>query len=109
WPLGNSGTYRSGATAECEPCNGLVDADSSDPYCAACRHNRTIPNLDSADNVAHWRKIELAKHRLFYTLLKLRLPLTTRPKDPDGLAFDFLAGPRPGAATVITGHSGGLI
>ena len=56
--------------------------------------------------------IEVAKHRLFYTLLRLRLPLTTRPEDPEGLAFDFLAdttdGPQ-GSAPVMTGHSNGLI
>ena len=50
-----------------------------------------IPDLSQAENLANWRKIEIAKHRLFYTLLKLRLPLTTRLEDPEhGLAFDFL-------------------
>ena len=34
-----------------------------------------IPDLSLPDNLAHWRMIEIAKHRLFYTLLKLRLPL----------------------------------
>ena len=101
--------YRYCANADHDACNWLVDAKNSSLYCAACRHNRTIPDLSSADNVGHWRKIEVAKHRLFYTLLKLRLPLTTRPQDPDGLAFDFLAGPPPGAGAVVTGHSGGLI
>ena len=43
----------------------------------------------------HWRKIEFAKHRLFYTLLQLRLPLTTRAEDPNGLAFDFLSPAAP--------------
>ena len=28
-----------------------------------------------------WRKIELAKHRLFYTLMKLKLPLDERKDD----------------------------
>ncbi len=30
----------------------------------------------SPSNLANWKRIETAKHRLFYTLLKLRLPLT---------------------------------
>jgi hypothetical protein len=104
--------YRYCANAEYGVCNWLIASDSPDTFCAACRHNRMIPDLSLPDNAAHWRKIEIAKHRLFYTLLKLRLPLTTRPEDPDGLAFDFLAVPLTSShasAPVMTGHSGGLI
>ena len=57
-----------------------------------------IPDLSQPENQAHWRKIEFAKHRLFYTLLKLRLPLTTKLEDPNGLAFDFLSNPIGAAA-----------
>jgi hypothetical protein len=104
--------YRYCANAEYGVCNWLIACDSPDTFCAACRHNRMIPDLSLPENAAHWRKIEIAKHRLFYTLLKLRLPLSTRPEDPDGLAFDFLAVPLASShssAPVITGHSGGLI
>jgi hypothetical protein len=102
------GHYRFCANAAYDVCNWLVPAESSENYCPACRHNRTIPDLSRPENLAHWRKIEVAKHRLFYTLLKLRLPLTTRAEDPNGLAFDFLsdqASPTP----VMTGHTSGLI
>jgi len=95
-----------------EVCNWLVDAGHPEAYCAACRHNRTIPDLSQAANAAHWRKIEIAKHRLFYTILKLRLPVSTRTEDPNGLAFDFIAdqpGLPAGASPVLTGHLGGLI
>ncbi|MBO0756491.1 MAG: putative zinc-binding peptidase [Bradyrhizobiaceae bacterium] len=101
--------YRFCANADYQVCNWLVESDRPDIFCGACRHNRMIPDLTVPDNVAHWRKIEVAKHRLFYTLLKLRLPLTTRTEDPDGLAFDFLAAPATLHAPVVTGHSGGLI
>jgi hypothetical protein len=61
-------------------------------------------------NVDCWRRIEVAKHRLFYTLLKLRLPLVSKNEDPDGLAFDFLASAAPAnAPPVMTGHAHGLI
>ena len=53
----------------------MIEADAPDIYCAACRHNRTIPDTSIPDNVVAWRKIEIAKHRLFYTLMKLNLPL----------------------------------
>ena len=61
--------------------------------------------------VVLWRLLELNKHRLFYTLQRLRLPLATRIDDPEhGLAFDFLAeSPSPTGPKVLTGHDNGLI
>jgi hypothetical protein len=104
-------SFRYCANAQHGVCNWLVAADQPELYCAACRHNRMIPDLSIPDNARHWRKIEIAKHRLFYTLLKLRLPLTTKAEDPDGLAFDFVASQTgvPGHTPVMTGHSSGLI
>ncbi|WP_044561146.1 putative zinc-binding metallopeptidase [Azospirillum sp. B4] len=104
--------YRFCANAEQDACNWLVPAGSEEPLCAACRHNHTIPDVSDAQALAQWRKIELAKHRLFYTLIKLGLPLANRSDDPDsGLAFDFLGDPAPGASEgpVMTGHANGLI
>ena len=104
--------YRLCGNAEHDVCNWLVPAENAEIFCAACRHNRTIPDLANPENLVHWRKIEFAKHRLFYTLLRLRLPLATRSEDPNGLAFDFLSNTVGGAqdqAPVMTGHSGGLI
>ena len=104
------GRYRFCANAEHEACNWLILAENTDQFCLACRHNRMIPDLSVPDNLAHWRMIELAKHRLFYTLIKLRLPLVTKNEDADGLAFDFIAAPGgPTAAPVMTGHDNGLI
>src|ERR1700754_3946187 len=105
-----AGLYRYCANQWHEVCNWLVSNDSPDQFCAACRHNRTIPDLSVPDNLANWRRIEVAKHRLFYTLLKLRLPLTARSEEQDtGLAFDFVAPPAPGDPPVMTGHAYGLI
>ena len=92
------------ATGWCRPT-------SPEDFCAACRHNRTVPDLSVPGNDALWRKIETAKHRLFYSLLRLGLPLENRSDDPEhGLAFDFLADPPEShAAGVMTGHDNGLI
>ncbi|BBK33219.1 hypothetical protein STHU_38530 [Allostella humosa] len=91
-------------------CNWLVPADQDEPLCRACRHNRTIPDLAPAGNLDRWRRLELAKHRLFYTLLALGLPLANRVDDPDnGLAFDFLADASPQGPRVLTGHDDGLV
>ena len=87
-------------------CNWLVPAGSDQRFCAACRHNRTVPDLSNEQNVVLWRRIEVAKRRLFYSLLRLGLPLKTKSEDPSGLAFDFLA---PTAGPVLTGHLDGAI
>lgn len=110
--LARPGTrYRFCANWNYDVCNWLVRAGEAE-YCAACRHNRTIPDLSVPDNQPRWRRIETAKHRLFYTLLRLRLPLATRNEDPSGLAFDFLGnpdGPSHMVQPVMTGHDSGLI
>ena len=109
--LGGEGrTYRLCANARYDVCNWLVDVASGLTMCEACRHNRVIPELDGSGNRLAWRKIELAKHRLFYTLCKLGL---TRAVDltaaHEPLVFKFLAD-RPGAAGhVMTGHEDGVI
>jgi hypothetical protein len=85
-----------------------MPADSSEKYCLACRHNNVIPDISRPENLEAWRKMEVAKHRLFYTLIKLRLPLCNRSDDPQsGLAFNFLSDLPEGR--VITGHDNGLI
>ena len=104
--------YRFCANVENNVCNWLVATDDAEAFCAACRHNRTIPDLTSPENLGHWRKIEFAKRRLFYSLLRLRLPLETRAEDPNGLAFDFLSTPVGASAEqapILTGHASGLI
>jgi len=90
-------------------CNWLVESDAADELCLACRHNGIIPDLSQPLNVVNWQRIEAAKHRLFYTLLRLKLPLESRATDPEGLLFNFLAeSPDPGTR-VMTGHDSGLI
>jgi hypothetical protein len=103
--------YRFCANARYDACTWLIEAHSPEPLCLCCRHNRTIPDVSVEANVAAWRMIERAKHRLFYSLIRLNLPLATRMENPEsGLAFDFLAEPPPGGAPrVLTGHDNGLI
>jgi hypothetical protein len=95
--------------AQAAECNWLVPADEDEAFCAACRHNRVIPDLSVPANVASWRVLEAAKRRLFYTLMRLGLTPETQAQDPQrGLAFDFLA-ETPAAPHVLTGHEDGLI
>ena len=104
------GRVRFCSNAGRDACNWLIPAESADAFCAACAHNRTIPDLSDVANEARWRRLESAKHRLFYTLLRFRLPLPRRPADPHGLVFDFLSDPPTGGSPpVMTGHDSGLI
>ncbi len=101
--------YRFCANAQHAACNWLVESTSAETFCLSCRHNRMIPDLSIADNLANWQKIEIAKHRMFYSLLRFKLPAPTKAESPDtGLAFDFLAElPDPNAPKVMTGHDNG--
>jgi hypothetical protein len=103
--------YRYCVNVEHGVCNWLLPFDHPEQFCAACRHNRTIPDLSQPQNLTRWRKIEVAKHRLFYTLLRLRLPLASRAEDAEGLAFDFIADEEVDGhhTAVMTGHDSGLI
>ncbi len=105
--------YRYCANWELSACNWMLPADADDPHCAACRHNRTVPDLSDPENHARWQKIEAAKRRLMYSLIQFGLP---HPAPEDGgaepLAFDFLSQAEAraaGAEPVTTGHAAGLI
>lgn len=109
-PINARQRYRYCANAELAACNWLVPEDSDERFCTACRHNRTIPDLTIAENQHHWQQMETAKHRLFYTLIALKLPLRSYIDDPGhGLAFDFLPDPPGPGPRILTGHDEGLI
>jgi hypothetical protein len=107
--LADTALYRLCANAAHGVCNWLVPAAAADSYCAACRHNRLIPDLSRPENLNSWRALEVAKHRLFYTLFQLRLPVETQADNPGGLAFRFLADIEPAQPRVLTGHINGVI
>ena len=111
-PLAGDGAPRRFcANADYDVCNWLTTDGEQDRFCVACRHNDTIPNVSLPSHLEAWRDIELAKHRLFYSLLRWKLPLRTRAEDPShGLMFEFLADPPdPSGPKVMTGHDDGVV
>lgn len=91
-------------------CNWAIAADDADPLCQSCRFTSVIPDLTVAGNKESWYRLEMAKRRLMYTLIKLGLPLRNKTDDPDnGLAFAFLADAEPTQPRVLTGHTQGVI
>ena len=105
-------TYRLCANyTEHNVCNWGLPADDPNSLCLACRLTRIIPNLSRPGHREAWYKLEVAKRRLVYSLLALKLPVTDRTADPAvGLTFEFLADPDdPAAPRVMTGHAAGVI
>jgi hypothetical protein len=92
-------------------CNWGLPADDPHALCESCRLTRVIPDLGVPGNKEAWYKLEVAKRRLVYTLLKLGCPVRNQTDDPErGLAFEFLADtPDPNDAPVLTGHANGVI
>lgn len=65
---------------------------SDDVFCAACRHNRTAPDLTVSGDLPPWRRIQDSERPLVYTLQRLHLPPATKAENPaKGLASDVLA------------------
>ena len=107
--LNKSEIFRYCKNAEFGTCNWLIPASGPDVFCKACELNRIIPALTSNENLRRWKSIEIAKHRLIYSLLRLRLPVQKKADEEEtGIAFDFLADTSP-KEKVITGHDSGTI
>jgi hypothetical protein len=109
-PIGIEGAPRMFCSnAAQDACNWLVEEGTANMYCTACRHNGTVPDISDDTRLNAWRELEFGKHRLFYSLLRWKLPLKTRAEDPEhGLIFNFLAD-RNNAPKVMTGHENGVI
>ncbi|MBK5272604.1 MAG: putative zinc-binding peptidase [Bacteroidia bacterium] len=92
-------------------CNWLLKHDDEAQYCFACNLNRTIPNLSQPDHLEKWGRIEVAKHRLVYSLLSFKLPVISKSQDEEkGIAFDFLSDDnKDGGKRLLTGHDKGVI
>jgi hypothetical protein len=92
-------------------CNWLVPEDAGGSFCTACELNRVIPDLTRTEYAARWTRVEQAKRRLVYGLLKWGLPLSSKFKDKDsGLIFDFKADDHlPEGERILTGHAMGVI
>ena len=106
---GKNQLYRYCENAIHSTCNWLVPVDAASPFCAACQLNRIIPTLSSPENLSRWKRIEIAKHRLVYSLLRLQLPFHAKEdEESDGIAFDFMADVSP-ENRVMTGHNNGTI
>ncbi|MCB1278983.1 putative zinc-binding metallopeptidase [Prosthecobacter sp.] len=89
-------------------CNWLLPASATATLCIACRMNRTIPDLSTPRNRMLWARMEMAKRRLIYTLLRIGITLPSKKENPrTGLAFDIVS--TLSNPSVTTGHLNGVI
>jgi hypothetical protein len=89
-------------------CNWLLPVTAPEVLCVACRMNRTIPDLTNDRNRMLWGRMEMAKRRLIYTLLRLGITLPCKAEDNKaGLAFDIVS--TVSNPNVTTGHLNGVI
>jgi hypothetical protein len=89
-------------------CNWAVPAADPEPLCPACRLNSIIPNLTEPGSQETWSRLEVAKHRLVYSLMALGLPVEPKTEaNPRGLTFEFKRD--QGGEKVLTGHHEGVI
>lgn len=86
-------------------CNWLAPDGG---LCLSCRSSKTIPGLSKVVNRARWRKLEHAKRRLIYDLLRHGLPVS-----PERLSFVFKedrrSNPDVSEDHVSIGHLDGVI
>jgi hypothetical protein len=92
-------------------CNWAVAAADPESLCRSCRLTRVIPDLGQPGNTQAWYRLEVAKRRLVYSLLRLGLPVENKTAEPErGVVFELLAeSDTPGAEPVLTGHNDGVI
>ena len=91
-------------------CNWAVATSDPDSLCLSCRLTRLIPDLMRDGAKAAWYKLESAKRRVIYSLLRLGVAIVSRNDDPErGLAFEFLADSEDSGSPVLTGHASGVI
>lgn len=97
-------------------CNWICEAGSGEHLCLSCVHTTKIPNLAIEQNVALWDRLERAKRRVFYAIIKFGLPLVEQVDvEESNLHFELL-GDETGKVDedgkpvrVMTGHSQGKI
>jgi hypothetical protein len=95
-------------------CNWMIpEPDHNEAFCKSCRLTDTIPDLTSDKSRTLWASMEIAKRRLIYSLINLKLPILSKGEDAkQGLTFRFLSNvvnPDGRITAVLTGQDNGII
>lgn len=91
-------------------CNWLLPADSNDHLCLSCGMNKVIPALSRPRNKILWTRVEEAKRRLVYSILRYRLPLEANGQRLNfRIMEDQRRNPEVLESFIATGHLQGTI
>ncbi|MGJ8531033.1 MAG: zinc-binding metallopeptidase family protein [Alphaproteobacteria bacterium] len=94
-------------------CNWLCEHGAQSKLCLSCLHTRKIPDTSDNEKRRRWGRLERAKRRLFYALIKFDLPLAVERDNSEGsLHFELLGNeshPNGNEKRVMTGHYNGRI
>ncbi|MEN3974052.1 putative zinc-binding metallopeptidase [Emcibacter sp. SYSU 3D8] len=94
-------------------CNWLQETPNAAGLCQSCLHTVKIPDITDPEKLLRWGRLERAKRRLFYALIKFNLPLAIEADYSEGsLRFELLGDefhPDGMKKRVMTGHDDGLI
>jgi hypothetical protein len=90
-------------------CNWVVDAGDEQALCESCRLTRVIPDLSVEGYHAAWYRLEAAKRRLLYTLMKLGLSFDANGGEQPPLVFQFMSDRAADGAPAMTGHADGVV
>ena len=94
--------FRRCENASLAACNGLLGpGEEAETLCRSCRLTSTRPADGDAAGLELFRDTEVAKRRLLFGLMDLRLPV-----DETRLRFDLLSSTHQ---AVVTGHADGLV
>ena len=89
-------------------CNWVLEESDPESLCRSCRLTTIVPDASDPEQRNAWYKLEVAKRRLVYSLMELKLPLQTKSEAPEqGLAFEFKV--QGNDEPVLTGHVNGII
>jgi hypothetical protein len=95
-------------------CNWMIPVTVESDTCTSCSFNDVTPDLSIPENLGLWKRLEIAKRRLIYSLFRLGLPVKNKKENEAyGLSFSFLANKlsedMKETIHVITGHNQGKI
>jgi hypothetical protein len=101
--------FRDARSTASAVCNWMIPTQETQSLCLSCRTTQVIPALSKAENRSYWTLLERAKRRLLYSLIALRLPVSSKTDDrAHGLSFHFLEDLQP-KMKVLSGHDNGVI
>jgi len=113
WPMSGPAGHVLCSNRDLIGCNWVSEFSATSKLCQSCAHTIKIPDISVDEKRLQWSRLERAKRRLFYAIIKLKLPLNNGGDSSEGaLRFELVGDgfhPNGQKKRVMTGHDNGLI